>query len=277
MADAEAAVAKAAVPVEDSVVETAPSSVPMTLTVTAWGEAPQAPTPGDDRQWHTVAESDGKPPLGYTRPVLRRVCEGSLRALSAALCRGCSATCVLRPLAVRSVTDTETGESHYRLHPDSLQKLLEELNSSLIPVIALSRADTLLLFAHPEVADAFLRRAENGYPTLVLGESCSVFADHGLLPQALTGILSLPYGGQTAAATYAFSAEAATRLFRADPLSSADTASAMNVPHLLELTLPDGTVIPDGFIPEGCRTLGLLNGLDTAVLARIQQLGFSLS
>ena len=271
------AAAQLAAPVEDPVVEIAPASVPLSLTVTAWGRAPQAPASEDDRQWSATVDSDGKNALGYTLPVLRRVCEGSLRALSAALCREKGATCVLRPLAVHSVTDPETGESRYRLHPDSLHKLLEELSSSLIPVIALSRSDTLLLFGHPEVADAFLRRAENGYPTLVLGESCSVFADHGLLPEVLTETHSLPFGSQAAAATYAFSDEPATRLLRADPMTAADTAAAMNTPHLLELTLPDGAVIPDGFSLEGSRTLGLLNGLDTATLTRLCQLGFSVS
>ena len=263
------AAAQLAVPVENSVVETAPSALPITLTITAWAKEPLPLSSADDRQWRTSSEAVHKEDPAYFLPSLRRVSEGSLLSLCAALKHNRAAACALRPLAVNAVTDEETGTPHYSLHPDSLQKLLEELNGFGTPVFALNRGDTRLLLAHPEVREALLRREARGGRVLVLGEACAVFAEHGLLPAALAEVHPVPVGGHTAEVTYTFPASPASRLLRADPLAPDNACAAMEIRHLLELHLTDGAVIPDGFLSESGGTLALQNGLDTTVLARV--------
>ena len=245
--------------------------------MTAWAKASCAVPATDNRQWQVSGEEIHKDSPAYFFPVLRRAYEGSLLALSAALNRNHAASCALRPLAVNTATDEETGAPVYSLHPDSLQKLLDELNRVVVPVISLNREDTKLLLSHPAVTDAFSRRAENGWSTLVLGESCSVFAEHGFLPAALVNTDVIPVGGQTATAEYTFPAEPATRIFRADALAPASADEGMETPHLLELHLSDGRIIPDGFVSADGKVLGILNGLDTTILARVQSLTFDLS
>ena len=275
------AAAQLGIPVEDSVITTAPAPIPMSLTVTAWAKAPLSPSPDEDHQWRPSVKEVPKESPAYILPVLRRVCEGSLQALSAALNRNRGAACALSPLAVQSVTDEESGESRFALHPDSLKKLLMELDRVTIPVIALNSEDTRLLLAPPEVRDALRRRSECGWPTLVLGESCAVFAEYGLLPAPLALIHELPAGPSagpsTASAVYAFSSEPATRILRAAPLTPRDTAAAMSFPHLLELGLSDGTILPDGFTGEISGILGLLNGLDIVLVTHLASSGFDLS
>ena len=290
------AAAQLTAPVEDSVVEIIPSTTLMTLTVTAWAKTapvkaaeegkpredrpredrPHEDLPHEDRQWKSSGEAVHSDSPAYFLPVLRRVYEGSLLSLIAALNRNRAVACALRPLAVNATTDPETDVTSYALHPNSHQKLLDELNRVVVPVISMNREDARLLLSHPAVADAFRRRQENGWSTLILGEACSVFAEYGLLPSALIQVHNLPVGGQAAMATYPF-AEPSTRLLRADPLTPDGIAEAMETRHLLELHLPDGTVIPDGFVSEDSKTLGLLNGLDTTLLTKVQQLDFVFS
>ena len=271
------AAAQLAVPVETATIEVSPSPAAITLTVTALATAPHADAAPNDRQWRISEEAVHKESPAYFFPVLRRICEGSLLSLSAALNRNGGAACSLCPLAVQSVNDEETGAPRHVLHQDSLRKLLRELNSPSIPVFSLNREDTRLLLSHPDVMDSLRRRCANGWSTLALGDSCAVFAEYGLLPATLAQTRVLPRDGHTATVTYPFPAPSATRLLRADLLTPANTAEAMETRHLIELELPNGARIPDGFVSADGKVLGLLNGLDTTLLPRAQQPVFDLS
>ena len=140
----------------------------------------------------------------------------------------------------------------------------------------MSEADTRLLLSEPAVREALERVMNFGYSVLVLGESCRVFAEWGYLPPALRELRTLTDSPASAMVTYSLPIEPATRLLRTEPLTPADTLSALSLPRVLTLHLPDGTQIPDGFIGGEGRVLGLLNGLDTAVLPCLQALRFRL-
>lgn len=111
---------------------------------------------------------------------------------------------------------------------------------------------------------------------LVLGESCQVFAEWGYLPSALRELRAATDRPASAMVTYSLPAEPAVRLLRRDLLVPANLQAALSEPHILTLHLPDGTQIPDGLIGRGGCVLGLLNGLDTAVLPCLQDLRFRL-
>ena len=112
-----------------------------------------------------------------------------------------------------------------------------------------------------------------GYPVIVLGESCKPFAEHGLLPSPLASVArtSLPAPTTTATVTYAFPAEPSVRLLRA-PLLTPDRAC--DLPSLMSIRLPDGRIIPDGFISENGKILGIFNGVDTTLLPLLRQHSF---
>jgi hypothetical protein len=163
------------------------------------------------------------------------------------------------------VTDGE-GLIRYVLHPESEQQLVTGLGLPMIPIFAMNEGDTRLLLSHPSVEEALRRRLERGWCVLVLGGACKPFAERGLLPACLLELQDLTDAGGQATVTYGFPAEPATRLLRVAPLSPADPADALGHRHLLELRLPDGRVIPDGFVGCGEQVLGLLNGVDTTLL-----------
>ncbi len=277
------AAAQLGVPVEDSIITTAPPAVPLQITVTAWAQdtetcAEFAAVSADDRQWHTTGQDQpaGKESVGYLLPVLRRSYEDSLKALSAAFNRNRRARCLILPLAMK-VTETEDPDRpDYSLDRDSVAQLAEQLLNWNIPVISMSYADTRLLLSEPAVREALERRMDMGYSVLVLGESCRVFAEWGFLPHSLLELRSLADPPTAATVTYSIPAEPAVRLLRTPPLVPASLENASAEPHILTLRLPDGTQIPDGFMGRGGRVLGLLNGLDTAVLPCLQALRFHL-
>jgi len=268
------------VPVEDSTILFSEAEVPLTLTVTAWicdETFCREITASGNHQWQASGLPVHKESPAYVLPVLRRSNEGYLNAVATALNRNHGAACALRPLAINTTTDETTDAISHALHPDSLQRLLDELNRIVVPVISMNREDTRLLLSSPEVVDALRHHGEMGWSTLVLGESCSVFAENGLLPEALLQTRPLAIDVRTATVTYSFPAESVTRLFRSPPLAPTSTDEAMKIRHLLELHLPDGTVIPDGFISANGKILGLLNGLDTSILKKVQWFDFHLN
>ncbi len=272
------AAAQLAVPVEDSVITASSSGAPLCMTVTAWERDKEfcaniASIP--DRQWHVSGQAVHKECPAYILPVLRRSYEDSLKALSAALNRNSGAACAIRPLAMDSVRAEDSDETRYILHPESGQKLAEELTHWVIPVFSMSERDTRLVLSEPAVAEALCRRVENGWSILVLGESCKVFAEWGFLPSALADTRIIP-AADRATVTYSFPAEPAARCLRTPLLAPADLREAVTAPHILTLHLPDGTAIPDGFVGCGGKVLGLLNGLDTTVLPKIQWYNFTL-
>ena len=276
------AAAQLELPVEDPVITTVPAETPMQITVTAWAKdaetCAEMTAMGDDRQWHTTEQAipAGKDSVGYLLPVLRRSYEDSLKALSSALNRNRRARCLIHPLAM-NVQETETADvPRYSLNEDSVRKLCEQLLNWNVPVISMSAADTRLLLSEPAVREALERVMNFGYSVLVLGESCRVFAEWGYLPPALRELRTLTDSPASAMVTYSLPIEPATRLLRTEPLTPADTLSALSLPRVLTLHLPDGTQIPDGFIGGEGRVLGLLNGLDTAVLPCLQALRFRL-
>ena len=272
------AAAQLALPVEDPIITAFSTDAPLCITVTAWERdrelcANVASIP--DRQWHTSGQAVHKESPAYVLPVLRRSYEDSLKALSAALNRNGGAACVIRPLAMDPICDEDTSETRYILHPESEQKLAEELSHWVIPVFSMNEEDTRLVLSAPAVAEALRRRVEKGWSMLVLGESCKVFAEWGFLPSALVDTRIIPANGY-ATVTYSFPSEPSARCLRTPLLASDDLQDGMTAPHLLTLHLPDGTAIPDGFVGCGGKVLGLLNGLDTTVLPRIGWYNFTL-
>lgn len=273
------AAAQLALPVEDPTITMGASEAPLRLTVIAHAvdhEFCEENARLDDRQWHTSPYSgeSSKAAPAFLLPVLRRSYEPCLKALSAGLNRDMTATCVIRPLAMDQVKDEESGTVRYTLHPDSQQQLVAKLGEPLTPIFSLNEGDTRLLLSHPAVEKAIRARLERGGTVLVLGESCKPFAELGLLPPCLLHLKAIPPAGGQATVTYSFPAEPSTRLLRVHPLSPMDPASHPDRP-MLELRLPDGQVIPDGFIGCEGQVLGLLNGVDTALLSRVRASRFT--
>ncbi len=275
--------AERGLPVEDPVITVAPVEGLLALTVTAHAEDKEACDRlgiTNDRQWCTPGHPVHKESPCFLLPVLRRSYEGSLKALSAALNRDYGAGCVIRPMvmdttevevAVEDFADGEENspatrkESRHTLNPDSVKSLCEQFSNWQIPVFSMSEDDTRMLLSEPTVLEALTRLTDLGYSILVLGDSCKPFAEAGLLPAALTKIKPLSTAGTTATVTYTFPADAATRLLRRNLLTPAGRLNEGDK-HLLTLRLSDGTAIPDGFVGRQGKVLGLLNGVDTAVL-----------
>lgn len=273
------AAAQLALSVEDSVILTVPSDIPLRITITAMavdGELCAEHAPTSDRQWHTPRQAESTDAPRYMLPVLRRSYEDSLKALSAALGQDSGATCIIRPLAMNANRNEESGETVYTLHPDSQNKLIALLEQRTVPIFSMNAADTRLLLAQPAVLEALNRRLELGYSTLVLGESCIAFAEHGFLPAALTALRTLPAKDGRATATYNFPVEPSTRLLRTNPLSPQELSEAIGTRHLMALHLPGGITIPDGFVGSDGLVLGILNGVDTTILTRMQGYSFVL-
>ena len=272
------AAAQLGLPVEDAVIETVSSDIPLRLTVTAWatnrthGES-LSPSAVDSPR-HEPSESSHAPDCVF--PVLRRSYEGSLKALAAALGRDRAASCSLRPLAMNQLRDEETGETRYTLHPDSERKLLDLLATPALPIFAMNGGDTRLLLSHPSVSEALRLRLERGGTVLVLGESCKPFAELGFLPAALTQIVAIPVASARATALYSFPAEPSARHIRVPLSAAAIPEAATSAPHVLTLHVSGGIAIPDGFVGGGGKVLGLLNGVDSTILSRIGQSDFSL-
>lgn len=270
------AAAGLALPVEEPVVDTANSDIPLRLTVTAWAGDTHLGESRDghwnDRQWCAPRRPEQSRDTAFLLPVLRRSYEDSLRALSAALNRDRKVRCVIRPLAMNPVRDEETDETRYILHPESEKNLLRLLEEGMVPVFSMNEGDTRLLLAQPAVEAALRHHTETGKSILVLGESCKPFAELGLLPPSLLTVQRLPARGTRATVTYTVPEEPATRLPRADLLAPADLIPAMEDSHLLTLHLPDGTAVPDGFLGCDGKVLGLLNGLDTVTAGKIHEM-----
>jgi hypothetical protein len=266
---------------------------PFGITVIAWAQDAEISEKTAflrDSQWHNPRHPVHKESPAYMLPVLRRSYEDSLKAISAALNHNQGAACAIRPLAMVPVTnenlseasahaETEktaaSAETRYTLHPDSLEKLLEELNKVVIPVFSLNETDTRLLLGNPAVFKALCRRLENGWSILVLGESCKVFAEYGFLTAELLTTPAVPVEGHLATVTYSFPADPSVRALRGDLLAPA-IQTATGAHHLLTLHLPDGTRIHDGFVGGNGHILALLNGLDTATLPLVQRDPFTL-
>ena len=130
-------------------------------------------------------------------------------------------------------------------------------------VFSVFQEDTRTLLANPTVLDSLNHLMDIGYPIIVLGESCKVFAEYGFLPADLMHMQSLPITRRKATVTYAIPAEPSARLLRGRLLSA---PVPHDLRHLLTLRFPDGTAIPDGFAGRNGKVLGILNGVDTTIL-----------
>lgn len=278
------AAAERGLPVVEPVIRTDPAA-PMTLTAVAYARDEAAHTAlakGDDKQWHTSGLPCHKESPGFLLPVVRRTYEGCLGALTAALNRDAAARCILHPIAMDAkeveipAEDPDTPprkQTCYALNPTSVAQLCDYMLGWLTPVFCLSEADTRSLLAEPSVWATLNRLMDMGYPVIVLGESCKPFAEHGLLPAPLASVarISLPAPTTTATVTYTFPAEPSVRLLRA-PLLTPDRAG--DLPSLMSIRLPDGRIIPDGFISENGKILGIFNGVDTTLLPLLRQHSF---
>ncbi|MBQ3507449.1 MAG: hypothetical protein IJA91_02765, partial [Clostridia bacterium] len=262
-------------PVEDPSITVAPTEGLLRVTVTAYAadenELSQRFDCPSDRQWHTSAKPSHKESPGFLLPVIRRSYEGCLKALSAALGRDSAARCIIRPLIMdEHETEIFDGsnvprkETTHSLNPDSVREFCEWMHKWFTPIFCMSEEDTRTLLSESAVVDALKRMIDMGYPVIVLGQSCTPFAELGFLPTALASVKSISPKDSTATITYSFPAEPATRLLRGELLSLRETIGNRS---LLSIRLADGTVIPDGFTGKDGKVLGILNGVDTTILS----------
>ncbi len=276
--------AERGLPVEDPAITVAPTEGLLRVTVTAHAadenELSERFDCPPDRQWRASVEPCHKESPGFLLPVIRHSYEGCLKALSAALDRDAAARCVIHSVVmdeheadIPEGSDAPRKETIYTLNPDSVKELCEQMQGWLTPIFCMSEADTRTLLSDPSVLDSLNRLIDIGYPVIVLGESCKVFAEHGFLPAALTHMQSLPIARRKATVTYAFPAEPSTRLLRGRLLSASAIADAR---HLLTLRLSDGTSVPDGFVGRNGRVLGILNGVDTTLLPLLRKHSFEI-
>ncbi len=248
----------------------------VTLTVIAWVSAPQGkfirPDVADDRQWSTpVRPAANAPALIF--PTLRRSMEGSLNALIHALNRREGAVGTIRPVIIDRVEvpaspsaelagENAPAETREVLNSDSVTALVGQLEGAVTPVFALNDKDARLLLDDQRVREVLDRRLAGDGRILVLGEAVSAFAACGYLPEGLSTLTAAAYTGPARADYIGVSfSPSAIRLVRRTLLVPAET----DAPHLLTLTLPDGTVVPDGFVGHDGRVCGLLNGVDALV------------
>ena len=274
--------AERGLPVEDPTVTVAPTKGLLRVTVTAHAEdqnglSEQLGHPAD-RQWHASGKPCHKESPGFLFPVIRRPYEGCLQSLSAALNRDDPARCIIQPILMdEHVTEIPTDsdvprkETRYSLNPDSVKALCEKMQGWVTPVFCMSEADTRMLLFHPTVAETLRRMIDMGYPVIVLGQSCKPFAEQGFLPPALASVRELPLNQATATVTYTFPAEPSTRLIRGKLLALQESADAR---HLLDIRLPGGATIPDGFVSRDGKVLGILNGVDTTILPILRKHNF---
>ncbi len=243
------------------------------LTVIAWGQVGEDADIPADRQWSMVDVHRTADVPTFLLPVLRRSMEGSLKALMQALCTREYAHCHLQPVAIERVelpasealhADTEAvpappTETHEVLHEESFRKLLGQLTEKTTPIFAMSRTDAHLLLAREELRARLDRHLATGGRFIVLGEACATFAAYGYLPEALATLRTIPFTGTVRVDYPALTdASPADRMIR----------GLLMAPHeeiedaLCTLTLPDKTVLPDGFVGRAGSVLGLLDGVD---------------
>jgi hypothetical protein len=255
------------IPIDDPIISAEDGDgTDLRVSVVAWARDPAVcaePALIRDRQWKASGCPVHKESPCFLLPVLRRSYEDSLQALSAALNRDFGAGCEIRPVLIDAAVTEAADQTVPHLNADSVKELCERIFNRQIPVFAMSEEDTRTLLTEPAVSESLNRLTEWGYPLLVLGESCKPFAEQGFLPACLTDLTDLPAAGTAATVTYRLAADSATRLIRGRLLAPAD---AEGQEPLLTLHLPDGTRIPDGFTGRDRKVLGLLNGLDTAIL-----------
>ncbi len=273
-----------------------PNAPAVSLSVIAWAQATAPatdtgyvgnPSP-DDRQWKRPASRPAESAVRFYLPTLRRSMEGSLAALTHALSRRTAAKCVLQPLVIdreeipvfsdapADLPDAEpplpTYETRETLREISAQKLSAILGGDAMPVFAMSESDARLLLASDAVRSALDARLGEGRTVLVMGDACLAFAACGYLPLCPVHVTRRPYSGTAAVSYHGMLASSlpSTRLVRSTLL----IPEGEEAPHLLTLTLPDGTTVPDGFPGAEGRVLGLLNGLDAVMEACLDRDNF---
>lgn len=297
--------AKRGISIDDPVMTVCPAAEnntpSVTLTVAAWAKdkAVCESLPYADAQWHASGKPVHKESPCFLLPVLHRSCEGSLKALTAALNRDSGAGCVIRPVAIDrmeveipiepavetpvepiaepcTVSDIASEpvpvtrkEIRQMLNPDSVKGLCEQMFQWKTPIFAMSEADARMLLSEPAVVDALTRLTAYGYPFIVLGSACKPFAELGFLPAPLSHVEAIPTAGTPVTVTYRHPVDAVTRLPRTDLL--APVGDMGEVKSLLTLTLSDGTTVPDGFVGQDGKVLGLLNGVDTATVPLLRK------
>ncbi len=251
----------------------APSAV--ALTVVAYRQDKE-PEPAADalpapRQWSNGRAAAPEGAHTFLLPALRRSMEGSLRSLARALNRRGTASCILQPMALLP-TDSDGAEA---LDPTAVATCLGRMTPTVTPVFAMSERDAALLLREDAVRERLEHHIADGGKLAVVGPACRAFAACGYLPCALTEAAAIPAVG-TAEVLYADpSVPPARRLIRGILLA----APAAHEPHLLTLTLTDGSVpvtVPDGFIGREGAVLGLLCGLDTQIEPLLHQDRFPL-
>ncbi len=289
------AAAERGLPIEDSVLLAEPSAEApaVGLTLTAWAREKRLPAPtgrktspaaepvakersADALQWSAGLQIRHKESPGFFFPVLRRSCEGSLRALTTALNRSRGAGCSILPLAISTVAvespepsvsdDTPPAvriEQRERIHPAAAEKLSARILEWGTPIFTMGESDAHLLLSEPAICDALENRLARGGHIVVLGEACRAFAAYGYLPNALSELTVISRTDRTAEVSYRLAQAPAgpvKRLVRCDLL-----APTRDTDGLLTLHLPDGRAVPDGFVGHDGLTLGLLNGLDAVL------------
>ncbi len=138
----------------------------------------------------------------------------------------------------------------------------------------MSEEDTRALLSSPDITEALVRRIDAGYTVIILGASCKPFAEQGFLPAVVATAAPLTHTAPSAEVTYAFPAEPSVRLLRNPLMAISPEGDAPSC--LMTLRLADGTAVPDGFTGREGKVLGILNGVDTALLPLLCQNSFSL-
>ncbi len=256
----------------------------------------------DDRQWSPAASLSATPTPLFLLPNLRRSAEGSLRALSNALGRRTAVDCIIQPVVIDTFerplewyeapaedvcpsteetpapgaeggVETDTDSPTETLPPPtkicevvnqtSAEKLIAMAGEDAIPLFAMSEIDARLLLATPSIRAYIDARLESGKTVIVVGEACFAFAARGYLPDEIAYPDRWGYAETARVNYHGILAEKApaTRLPRR-PLC---LSTAEYHPHLLTLTLPDGTTVPDGFVACDGYLLGLTAGVDATV------------
>ncbi len=225
-----------------------------------------------DLQWNSGVREAHREPPHFLMPVTRRSREGGLLALRAALARTEGIICTIFPVAMDTLPlDPEvadiSGTAMEQINPQAAVQLASALTEPSVPVFATSAEDARRLLTNPAIRTGLDEKLSGGYSFIVCGDACRAFAEYGYLPAVLAELTEIPAAGQDADVTYRIPIDISapiTRLVRRDLLTPKTP-----LPSLLTLTLPAGGTVLDGFLGCNGQVLGILNGVDAALVSLI--------